>query len=178
MNKKKDDEQAYIYDSHLGELYISDEYISDDDLYCEICGDYDKLIFTMEDIYALQRLLNYLFTGYYTLDCMFELIEDLKKYYDDEEYIELSKEIFLDKIIQYAGELKYYDKIFRFDVTAMFEDIITKKIVREVNKEIVIKALSVDLAMEQARHKIIIENFDLNDYFMKIKYNNIEVLDE
>ncbi|MEJ8752639.1 hypothetical protein WKS98_08435 [Lagierella sp. ICN-221743] len=178
MTKNTDDKKAYIYESHLGGLYVSDKEIPDDDLYYETCGDYDKLIFTMEDIYALQRLLNYLFTGYYTLDCMFELIEDLKKYYDDEEYIELSKEIFLDKIIQYASELKYYDKTFKLDVTATFEDIKTKEITREVNKEIVIKALDVDLAMKEARTKIIIDNFDLNEYFMKIKYNNIEVLDE
>lgn len=178
MNKNADDKKAYIYESHLGELYISDEYIPDDDMYCEICGDYDELIFIMKDRFDTQELLNYMFTEYYTLDCMFEIIEDLKKYYDDEEYIELSKEIFLDKIIQYAGELKYYDKTFKFDVTAMFEDITTKKIVRKVNKEIIIKALDVDLAMKEARTQIIIENFDLNDYFMKIKYNNIEVLDE
>lgn len=112
MNKKTIDERAYIYDGHLGGFYISDEEIPDDDLYCETCGDYDELIFTMEDISDLQRLLNYLFTENYTLNCMFEIIEDLKKYYDDEKYIELSKETFLDKIIRYARELKNYDKTF------------------------------------------------------------------
>lgn len=178
MNKKTIDERAYIYDGHLGGFYISDEEIPDDDLYCETCGDYDELIFTMEDISDLQRLLNYMFTEYYTLDCMFEIIKDLKKYYDDEEYIELSKEIFLDKIIQYASGLKYYDKTFKLDVTATFEDRKTKETIRKVNKEVIIKALDVDLAMKEARTKMIIENFDLNEYFLKIKYNNIEVTDE
>lgn len=178
MNKKTIDERAYIYDGHAGGFYISDEEIPDDDLYCENCGDYDELIFTMEDICDLQRLLNYMFTEYYTLDCMFEIIEDLKKYYDDEKYIELSKEIFLDKIIRYASKLKYYDKTFKLDVTATFEDRKTKETIRKVNKEVIIKALDVDLAMKEARTKIIIENFDLNRYFLKIKYNNIEVLDE
>ena len=112
MNKKTNDERAYIYDGHLGGFYISDEKLSDDDLYYETCGDYDELIFTMEDICDLQRLLNYLFTENYTLNCMFEIIEDLKKYYDDEKYIELSKETFSDKIIRYARELKNYDKTF------------------------------------------------------------------
>lgn len=178
MNKNTDDKKAYIYESHLGGLYISDEEIPDDDLYCETCGDYDALMFTMEDIYDLQRLLNYMFIEYYTLDCMFEIIEDLKKYYDDEENIERSKEIFLDKIIQYASGLKYYDKTFKLDVTATFEDRKTKETIRKVNKELIIKALDVDLAMKEARTKIIIENFDLNRYFLKIKYNNIEVTDD
>lgn len=112
MNKNTDDKKAYIYESHLGGLYVSDKEIPDDDLYCETCGDYDELIFTMEDIYDLQRLLNYMFTEYYTLACMFEILEDLKKYYDNEKYIELSKKTFLDKIIRYARDLKDYDKTF------------------------------------------------------------------
>lgn len=178
MNKNMEDKKAYIYDSHLGGLYISDKEIPFDDLYCETCGDYDELIFTMKDRFDTQELLNYLFIEDYNLSCMFEIVEQLKKYYDDEKSIEHSKEFFVEKIIQYASDLKFYDKTFKFDVTAMFEDITTKKIVREVNKEMVIKALDIELAMEDARHKIIIENFDLNDYFMKIKYNNMEVLDD
>lgn len=178
MTKIEDDKKAYIYDSHLGGLYVSDEYIPDDDLYCETCGDYDELIFTMKDRFDTQKLLNYMFTEYYTLDCMFEILEQLKKYYDDEENIEHSKEIFLDKIIQYASDLKYYDKTFKFDVTAIFEDIKTKEITREVTKEVVIKALDIDLAMEQARTKMIIENFDVNESFIKFKFNNVEVEDE
>ena len=34
----------YIYESHLGGLYTSDEYLNYDDLYCEQCGDSDWLI--------------------------------------------------------------------------------------------------------------------------------------
>ena len=34
----------YIYESHLGGLYTSDEYLDYDDLYCEQCGDSDWLI--------------------------------------------------------------------------------------------------------------------------------------
>ena len=33
----------YIYESHLGGLYISDEELSLDETYCETCGDYDWL---------------------------------------------------------------------------------------------------------------------------------------
>lgn len=32
---------VYVYESHLGGLYTSDDYISPDELYCEQCGDSD-----------------------------------------------------------------------------------------------------------------------------------------
>lgn len=32
---------AYVYESHLGGYYTSDDYISSDELYCEQCGDSD-----------------------------------------------------------------------------------------------------------------------------------------
>ena len=34
----------YIYEGHLGNLYVSDDIIDEDDLYCETCGDSDHLI--------------------------------------------------------------------------------------------------------------------------------------
>ena len=34
----------YIYESHLGSLYTSDEPIEDEKLYCETCGDSDTLV--------------------------------------------------------------------------------------------------------------------------------------
>lgn len=178
MNKNTDDKKAYIYESHLGGLYISDKEIPYDDLYCETCNDDDNLIFEMECFDDIEYLLSFLFKESYSLSEIFELLEQLKKHYDKEESIEYYKERFTDKIIQYASDLKFYDKTFKFDVTATFEDINTKEITREVTKEVVIKALDIDLAMEQARTKMIIENFDVNESFIKFKYNNVEVLDE
>ena len=32
---------VYVYESHLGGLYTSDDYIPFDELYCEQCGDID-----------------------------------------------------------------------------------------------------------------------------------------
>ena len=32
---------VYVYESHLGGLYTSDDYIPSDELYCEQCGDRD-----------------------------------------------------------------------------------------------------------------------------------------
>lgn len=34
----------YLYEGHLDSLYISDDYIDDDELYCEDCGDSDWLL--------------------------------------------------------------------------------------------------------------------------------------
>lgn len=34
----------YIYESHMGGLFTSDEEIDDDFLYCDQCGDWDWLI--------------------------------------------------------------------------------------------------------------------------------------
>lgn len=34
----------YIYESHMGGLYISESYRDFDDCYCERCGDSDQLI--------------------------------------------------------------------------------------------------------------------------------------
>lgn len=34
----------YIYEHHMGSLYVSDDILDYDDLYCEECGDSDWLI--------------------------------------------------------------------------------------------------------------------------------------
>lgn len=34
----------YIYEGHMGSLYVSEEMLDDEDLYCETCGDSDWLI--------------------------------------------------------------------------------------------------------------------------------------
>ena len=34
----------YLYESHLGSLYLTDYEKSFEDLYCEQCGDYDRLV--------------------------------------------------------------------------------------------------------------------------------------
>ena len=34
----------YIYESHMGGLFVSDTYLSCEELYCETCGDLDFLI--------------------------------------------------------------------------------------------------------------------------------------
>ena len=48
----------YIYESHMGGLYTSDEPLDYEDLYCEECGDSDRLIGyaeTREDAWNLLK---------------------------------------------------------------------------------------------------------------------------
>ena len=47
----------YLYESHLGNLYISDNYIDDDELYCEECGDSDWLIGQFDNIEDFWNLI-------------------------------------------------------------------------------------------------------------------------
>lgn len=49
----------YVYESHLSGVYLSDEIIPFDALYCETCGDSDRLLGEVEDDYysALRALL-------------------------------------------------------------------------------------------------------------------------
>ena len=48
----------YIYESHMGGLYTSDEPLDYEDLYCEECGDSDSLIGyaeTREEVWNLLK---------------------------------------------------------------------------------------------------------------------------
>ncbi len=49
----------YVYESHLGGVYLSDEIIPFDALYCETCGDSDELLGEIKDgdYSALRSLL-------------------------------------------------------------------------------------------------------------------------
>lgn len=39
----------YVYESHLSGVYLSDEIIPFDELYCETCGDSDRLLGEVKD---------------------------------------------------------------------------------------------------------------------------------
>lgn len=41
---------VYIYESHLGGLYVEEEEIPWDNLYCETCGDSDWLVFSADNL--------------------------------------------------------------------------------------------------------------------------------
>lgn len=47
----------YLYDSHLGGLYISDEELDFEARYCKICGDFDRLIGSFETIQDFWNLI-------------------------------------------------------------------------------------------------------------------------
>ena len=47
----------YLYEGHLGDIYITDEQLDYDSLYCEQCGDSDWLIGTFETIKDFWELI-------------------------------------------------------------------------------------------------------------------------
>lgn len=48
---------VYIYESHMGGLYVSREMYDDCDLYCETCGDSDRLLLSAS---TLEQVADYL----------------------------------------------------------------------------------------------------------------------
>lgn len=48
---------VYIYESHLGGLYVENEALGYDMLYCEECGDSDQLLFESDNIYDIAEFL-------------------------------------------------------------------------------------------------------------------------
>lgn len=62
---------TYIYLHHQGfDFYLSDEAIEKEDLYCELCEDYDELIAAYDNEKDLGEHLRHLFKeGYDILPC-------------------------------------------------------------------------------------------------------------
>ena len=48
---------VYIYESHMVGLYVSEDWYDYDRLYCETCGDSDRLVLSTND---LQEVADYL----------------------------------------------------------------------------------------------------------------------
>lgn len=76
---------VYVYESHLGGLYTSDDYIPYDELYCEQCGDSDYEIGqfdTFEEFlkYFADSIYVNLGDGGYSLDLV---ISDVGYAFDD-----------------------------------------------------------------------------------------------
>lgn len=67
---------VYIYESHLGGLYVETEKRSLDELYCDECGDYDNLVFESNDIYEIAEFLKSEYK--YTTE-IFKICEELLK---------------------------------------------------------------------------------------------------
>lgn len=54
--------ELYLYDSHMGGLYLEDEELDYDDLYCEACNDSDEylgVVNTISDIVELTKGICY-----------------------------------------------------------------------------------------------------------------------
>ena len=48
---------VYIYESHMGGLWVSEDLYDDDKLYCETCGDSDRLVLSTNDIHKVADYL-------------------------------------------------------------------------------------------------------------------------
>ena len=76
---------VYVYESHLGGLYTSDDYIPSDELYCEQCGDSDYEIGSFDTFEEFLRYYAYNIyvdplDGGYSLDLV---ISDVGCAFDD-----------------------------------------------------------------------------------------------
>ena len=76
---------VYVYESHLGGLYTSDDYIPFDELYCEQCGDIDYEIGSFDTFEEFLRYYAYniyvdTLDGGYSLDLV---ISDVGCAFDD-----------------------------------------------------------------------------------------------
>lgn len=47
----------YLYEGHMGNLFISDDYLDYEELYCETCGDSDQLLGEFETIEDFWNLI-------------------------------------------------------------------------------------------------------------------------
>ena len=47
----------YVYESHMGGIYLSDDYLSVEETYCDQCGDYDYLLGQGETLEELWNVL-------------------------------------------------------------------------------------------------------------------------
>ena len=63
---------AFLYESHLGGFFSTDEKLDNDECFCETCGDYDWEIGEYEDLreawYLLKDKTDIFGTGGYALD--------------------------------------------------------------------------------------------------------------
>lgn len=84
--------KKYLYQNHMGGLYVSDEYLDTDDTYCEQCGDYDWSLGTFSTINEFWDLIesnngvyNYQLEYLYPLMVnTFELPDNVQ--YEDQQY--------------------------------------------------------------------------------------------
>lgn len=77
----------YLYESHLGDLYITDTKRDPDSLYCKQCGDFDWFLGTFETVKDFWRLIRDDWTLQYIYPIMVETfgLPDEVKYKDDYE---------------------------------------------------------------------------------------------
>ena len=80
----------YLYDSHMGGLYTSDEELDYDHLYCETCGDSDMLLGSFTTIQDFWNLIkdecNISGSGGYSLQYVYPILVSEFDLPDDVQY--------------------------------------------------------------------------------------------
>lgn len=79
----------YIYESHLGGLYVENEVLDYDLLCCEECGDSDQLLFESDNIYDIAEFLkektSIFNTGGYTYEHTLDIMKQCYAILEGEE---------------------------------------------------------------------------------------------
>lgn len=79
----------YIYESHLGGLYVENEALDYDLLCCEECGDSDQLLFESDNIYDIAEFLkdktSIFNTGGYTYEHTLDIMKQCYAILEGEE---------------------------------------------------------------------------------------------
>lgn len=80
----------YLYASHMGGLYVSDDYLGFEETYCETCGDCDQLIGEFETVNNFWNLIedkcDILGSGGYSLQYVYQMMVKLFDLPDKIEY--------------------------------------------------------------------------------------------
>ena len=97
---------VYVYESHLGGYYASEDYIPSNNLYCESCGDSDWLVGQYDTFKQfLEECANNIDCddgyGGYSLE---SVIEDIGWAFDDKLTYDKAKEIVLDNRLDWDNE--------------------------------------------------------------------------
>ena len=111
----------YLYESHMGSLFVSDDYLGFEETYCETCGDCDQLIGNFETINDFWDLIEDKCSidgsGGYNLQYVYPMMVKLFDLPDKVEY-----DNYLDKLIGYCKSKEE-------DIINRIEELIGRKVI-------------------------------------------------
>lgn len=112
----------YLYESHIGSLFVSDDYLSFEETYCETCGDCDQLLGEFETINDFWNLIEDKCSidggGGYNLQYVYPMMVKMFDLPDKVEY-----DNYLDKLTGYC-------KAKESDIISRIEELIGRKVIK------------------------------------------------